>query len=283
MAVIGSDRAEDQVDLVIEAPAARARDLGQQRLEPAPKVKRSPVLAELGGLVFLVWIYSWLQDLAPLRRKLGLSNAHGLLSFEQRLGIDPERVMDHWLYHHQVLAFLASNFYSNAIFAVTFGFAAWLWWCRPDLYRPLRNDLVLANLIAFAVFWALPVAPPRMLAGFVDVVQKAGGLGAWHDTLVKHADQLAAMPSMHLAWAVWCSLVVWRLASPGPWRKVAATVGVIYPVATAWVVMATANHYLSDVVAGTACTVASVLVVEAAVPAVRSAFQASRRPATTSF
>src|ERR1019366_347844 len=88
----------------------------------------------------------------------------------------------------------------------TFGFAAYIWWCRPDIYRRLRNDLVLANLIGFVVFWAYPVAPPRMMAGFVDVVVKAGGLGAWHGASIKHADQFAAMPSMHLGYAVWCSL-----------------------------------------------------------------------------
>ncbi len=66
----------------------------------------------------------------------------------------------HWL------AYISSDFYDNAIFAMTLGLAAWTWWRRPDIYRPLRNDLVLANLIGFAVFWLFPVAPPRMLPGF---------------------------------------------------------------------------------------------------------------------
>ena len=98
----------------------------------------------------------------------------------------------------------------------------------------------------------------------MDIVEQVGGLGSWgHGTLINHADQLAAMPSMHLAWAVWCSLVLWRLSSPGWWRRAARAVGTAYPLVTAFVVMATANHYLVDVLAGSACTVASVLVVEA--------------------
>lgn len=240
--------------------------------------RRSPLILELGVIAFLGWIYDWLQDLAPLRRGAAFRHAQAVLSFEQRLGLAPERALDHWLDHHYALAYVASDFYDNAIFGVTLGLAAWIWWRRPDIYRPLRNDLVLANLIGFAVFWLYPVAPPRMLPGFVDVVAKVGGLGSWHTTLINHADQLAAMPSMHLAWAVWCSLVMWRLASPGRWRVAAVVVGVAYPVTTAWVVMATANHYLADVVAGAACTVVSVLVVEAAVPAVRRAWRA--RPLT---
>jgi len=233
-------------------------------------------------IAFLGWIYDWLQDLAPLREGLALRNGRALLSFERSIGLAPEKALDHWLDHHYVLAYISSDFYDNAIFGVTLGLAAWIWWRRPDIYRPLRNDLVLANAIGLAVFWLFPVAPPRMLSGFVDVVEKVGGLGSWHNTLISHADQLAAMPSMHLAWAVWCSLVVWRLASPGPWRVAGVVVGVAYPLATAWVVMATANHYLADVVAGTACTAVSVLVVEVAVPALRSAVRARWGPAVTS-
>ena len=183
---------------------------------PGPKqTRRSPLVLELAVIAFLGWIYDWLQNLAPLRVSLALRHARAVLSFEHRLGISPERYLDHWLAHQYVLAYIASDFYDNAIFGVTLGLAAWTWWRRPDIYRPLRNDLVLANLIGFAVFWLYPLAPPRMLPGFVDVVEKVGGLGSWHNLLISHADQLAAMPSMHLAWAVWCSLVVWRLVPPG--------------------------------------------------------------------
>jgi hypothetical protein len=218
---------------------------------------------ELAVIAFLGWIYDWLQSLAPLRRALAFAHGRAVLSFEQRFGLAPERALNHWLDHHYLLAYVSSDFYDNAIFGVTLGLAAWIWWRRPDLYRPLRNDLVLANLIGFTVFWLYPVAPPRMLPGFIDVVAKVGGLGSWHSTLINSADQLAAMPSMHLAWAVWCSLVAWRLASRGPWRWVAGALGTAYPLSTAFVVMGTANHYLLDVAAGAACTVVSVLVVEA--------------------
>jgi membrane-associated phospholipid phosphatase len=228
---------------------------------PAPRTRRSPIYVELGWLIFLVWIYDWLQDFAPLRRNQAFSNAQALFSFEKVIGLDPERALDHWLAHQQVLSYLASNFYAIAIFVVTFGFAAWAWWRRPDLYVPLRNDIVLANLLGFAVFWAFPVAPPRMLPGFIDVVAKAGGLG-WHNTLVRHADQLAAMPSMHMGYAVWSALVAWRLARSRRSRVAALVFGAGYTVLTAIAVMATGNHYLLDVLAGLAVTALSVLLVE---------------------
>jgi hypothetical protein len=241
-------------------------------LPAATTARRSPVLVELAVIAFLGWIYDWLQNLAPLRVELARRHARAVLSLEQRLGIAPERFLDHWLAHQHVLAYIASDFYDNAIFGVTLGLAAWTWWHRPDIYRPLRNDLVLANLIGFAVFWLYPLAPPRMLPGFVDVVEKVGGLGSWHNLLISHADQLAAMPSMHLAWAVWCSLALWRLVpARRRWRWAAGIVGAAYPASTALVVLATANHYTLDVLAGAAVTAVSVVVVEAGLPAVRRA------------
>lgn len=235
---------------------------------PAPTLgtglrSRSPLLAELAVVAFLVWIYDWLQNLAPLRKGLALRHAVALLSFEQRHGLAVEKPLDHWLVGHPLLAEVASNFYDNAIFVVTLGLVAWAWWSRPDLYRPLRNYLVVANLVGFAVFWAYPLAPPRMLAGFVDVVGKYPGIGGWHNELVSHADQLAAMPSLHMAWAVWSALVVWRLWGQGPARRAVAWLAALYPLVTAWDVLATGNHFLLDVAAGLGTTVVSVAAVEA--------------------
>jgi len=248
---------------MIEAPA----QFTQVRHQPAPlpettRPRRSSIFVELGLLIFLIWIYNWLQDLAPLRRTQALKNAVGLFSFEKRTGLDPEAAMDHWLAHQGALAYLASNFYAIGIFAVTFGFAAWLWWRRPDIYKPLRNAIVLANLIAFVVFAAFPVAPPRMLAGFTDVVAQVGSLG-WHNSLIRHADQLAAMPSMHLGYAVWCAFVAWRLARTHAAKVTALVFGISYSLVTTLAVIATGNHYLMDVLAGAATTVVSVLLVEA--------------------
>jgi hypothetical protein len=277
MAVVeGPDLALPPVE---DAPAA-ARPDRYHEVKRSPgsrhEVKRSPLLVELAVIVFLGWVYDWLQDLAPVRLGLALRNARAVLSFEERLSISPEKSLDHWLAHHYWLAYISSDFYDNAIFAVTAAVAIWIWWRRPDIYRPLRNDLVLANLIGFAVFWQFPVAPPRMLPGFIDVVEKVGGLGSWHNTLISHADQLAAMPSMHLAWAVWCSVVLWRISANSRWRWAAVVFGIAYPLATAWVVMATGNHYLMDVLAGCAATAVSLLVVEIVVPRTLRAVRASK-------
>ena len=176
-----------------------------------------------------------------------IAHAQGILALERTLHLDPELTLDRWLSGHHTLALILSDYYDNAHFVVTLGLLGWLWWRRADIYRPLRNTLVAVNLLAFVVFWRYPVAPPRMLPGFSDVVASTHALGSWHTgELASHANQLAAMPSLHIAWAVWCTIVVWQLTR----RVWARALAVAYPCLTSLAVLATGNHFVLDIVGG---------------------------------
>ncbi len=211
-------------------------------------------------IAWLCWVYDAITNLAPLRMHAALGDAHKVLSLEQSLHIDPEHALDRWLAVHQTLALAVSDYYDNAHFIVTLGLLGWLWWRRPDIYRPLRNVLVLVNVLAFAVFWLFPVAPPRMLAGFVDVVASTHAIGSWHTgALASAANQYAAMPSLHIAWAVWCTLVVWQV-----WRQWwVRALAVAYPFVTGFAVLATGNHYVLDLFGGLVTIAASCAIVRA--------------------
>jgi hypothetical protein len=209
-------------------------------------------------IAWLCWIYDAITNLAPLRLHTALAHAQEILSFEQSLHIDPERSLDHWLTGHHTLGLLVSDYYDNAHFVVTLGLLGYVWWRRADIYRPLRNSLVLANVLAFIVFWQFPVAPPRMLPGFTDVVAATHAIGSWHTgALASQANQYAAMPSLHIAWAVWCTLVVWKIST----RRWLRAVAVVYPFVTAFAVLSTGNHFVCDVLGGLATIALSVLIV----------------------
>lgn len=60
------------------------------------------------------------------------------------------------------------------------------------------------------------------------------------------ANQYAAMPSLHVAWAVWVALALYVALRPYPWRIVVWT----YPMITTFVVIGTGNHFVLDAVAG---------------------------------
>jgi hypothetical protein len=224
---------------------------------------------------WLLWVYDAIGNLAPLRLHAAIGHAWGVLHLEQALHIDPELALDHWLSGHRALGLLMSDYYDNAHFTVTLTLLGWLWWKRTDLYRPLRNSLLLVNAIAFAVFWRYPVAPPRMLGsrGFTDVVASTHAFGSWHTgALASHANQLAAMPSLHMAWAAWCGLVLWKLSG----RRVVRGVAVLYPCLTAFAVLATGNHFVLDLLGGLVAMAAAVLVVRA-MPRVRSRMREQAR------
>jgi hypothetical protein len=86
-----------------------------------------------------------------------------------------------------------------------------------------------------------------MLKGFTDVVASTHAIGSWHTgALASHADELAAMPSLHIAWAVWCTVALWRL-SKSRWLR---TIAVAYPLVTSLAVLATGNHFVLDILGG---------------------------------
>jgi hypothetical protein len=216
-------------------------------------------------IAWLCWVYDAITNLAPLRLHIAIGHAQGVLSLEQSLHLDPELALDRWLAGHHTLGLIVSDYYDNAHFAVTLGLLGWLWWRRADLYRPLRNSLVLVNAFGFIVFWRYPVAPPRMLVGrgFTDVVESTHAFGSFHGgALASQANQLAAMPSLHMAWAAWCALALWRLSQ----RRWVRGLAVIYPCLTALAVLATGNHFVLDLVGGLVATAIAVLVAQAAAP-----------------
>ncbi|HEY4812417.1 MAG TPA: phosphatase PAP2 family protein [Solirubrobacteraceae bacterium] len=232
--------------------------LAKRSTAVVPQPTRTRWWIEALVIVWLCWVYDAITNLAPLRLHAALAHAKAILSAEQTLHLDPEHSLDSWLAAHHTLAVALSYYYDNAHFIVTFGLLGYLWWRRADIYRPLRNSLVLANVLAFVVFWRFPVAPPRMLPGFTDVVAASHTVGSWHTgALASQANQLAAMPSLHLAWAAWCTLAIWRITTHR-WLR---ALGVVYPFVTAFAVLATGNHFVFDIFGGLATIAVSVLIV----------------------
>jgi membrane-associated phospholipid phosphatase len=260
---------------VVSAPAgaedkigrlSSAVSIGSQSRAPAVggvslrALRRTRWWVEALAIVWLCWLYDATTNLAPLRLHTALANGRGVLALERSLHLDPELGLDRWLAGRHALGLIVSDYYNNAHFIVTLGLLAWLWWRRADLYRPLRNALVLVNVLGFIVFWRFPVAPPRMLPGFTDVVATSNAFGDWHTgALASQANQLAAMPSLHMAWAAWCALALWRISS----RRWVRCVALAYPCTTAFAVLATGNHYVLDILGGLAALALAALAVGA--------------------
>ena len=224
-------------------------------------------------IVWLCWVYDAITNLAPLRRARRARPRPGHPGARAPLHLDPELTLDRWLAGHHSLALIVSDYYDNAHFVVTLGLLGWLWWRRADIYRPLRNTLVLVNVLAFLVFWRSRSRRRACCRASATSWPRRAPFGSWHTgALASHANQLAAMPSLHIAWAVWCTMVVWQLTR----RVWARALAVVYPCLTSFAVLATGNHYVLDIAGG---LVALALATAVAWLVARIASMRSERPA----
>jgi hypothetical protein len=215
-------------------------------------------------VAWLIWLFDAINNLAPVRQGLAERNGRSLIHLERSLGLDPEHALNTSLARHHTLSEIVVFWYENVHIVVTLAAFVWLWWRRADTRWVLRATLVIVNLIALAIFWSVPVAPPRMLAGgYVDLVAQVHGLPVWQvGATALHSNQLCSLPSLHIAWATWSTLVVWRLSR----RRLLRVIAVVYPCLTTYAVMATGNHYLADAVLGAGITLGVYFLLSSLVP-----------------
>jgi PAP2 superfamily len=189
----------------------------------------------------------------------GMQNAVQVDAISRQLGGGIARDMNLWLLTHPIPGTLAAWYYIVLQGAVTAIVGLLLIWRRVPSFPLHRNAIIACNLIGLVVFWLYPVAPPRMLPGYHDIT---GTTVPLFSKLLegKAADQFAATPSLHVAWAIWAAIALGALF----WRHpVLRAVVWLYPVATALDVLSTANHYMLDVITAPAVVVLGYAIAEA--------------------
>lgn len=183
-----------------------------------------------------------------------LANGREILHLERVWHISPEHVLNEALSNVLFIAVVASYFYSIMHYVVTPVVLVWMYRSHRDHYGRARTALAISTGLGLVGYLLLPTAPPRMLAGsglrdtLADTQEWGwwGGEGSVPRGLGALTNQFAAMPSLHVGWALWCGALV-ALYARRRWVRV---LGVAYPITTTLVVMATGNHYLLDALAG---------------------------------
>lgn len=214
------------------------------------RLRRPPVLwREIVLIAICFAIYSLLQDHGS--RNVGAALHHGreLLRVEVGLHIDIEHALNTSLAGVEPLAVLANYFYISLHFLVPIGVLLWLYAAHRASYLAERRVLLMATLVSLAGFYAFPTAPPRMLpgAGFIDTLARFDTIGGYESGPTRElSDQFAAMPSVHVVFACWVGLVMFRYAA----HRVVRVAWLFYPAAMIAVILGTGNHYLLDVFAG---------------------------------
>jgi hypothetical protein len=187
-----------------------------------------------------------------------VANARDVLRVEHVVRLTPERWLNYAVSARPLLAIPADYAYATLHYLVTPLVLVWLWRAHPAAYLPARRTLMAATLLGLVGFATVPLAPPRMIPGFIDTMARYGHDGWWGTAasapkgLGSFTNQFAAMPSLHVGWAIWCGVVVARYAQ----RAWVRAIAVAYPLTIVLVVLSTANHYLLDAVAGLGVLVA---------------------------
>lgn len=195
------------------------------------------------GLLAVLWIaYSAVRGVTSDDVTTAMGNASDLVRFQHLLGLPSELTMQRTLIGRTTLLKAANVYYVAAHFPVTVGFLGWAWLRHRDRFARIRNTIVAVTAAGLAVHVIFPLAPPRMLSGFVDTA-KVFGPNPYDLKIASAANQIAAMPSLHVGWALLVAIgIVWILDSK--WRLLA----IAHPVVTAAVVVITANHFWTDVI-----------------------------------
>ena len=232
---------------------------GEGTPQGSPRAARPPLWREvvLGLAVFGLYALVTASNGAG-RRAAADAHSRDIFDLERTLHLDIERALNSWLLQHNTLRVGANYEYAFTYIVSAALLLVWLYMKRPDLDRWARTSFVILNLIGISCFALYPVTPPRLLPslGFVDTVTRGHTFGSWGSSAVDDANSLAAMPSLHLAWALWVSVVLGCLAG----SLLVQGISFVHVMVTLFVIMATANHYLLDAGGGAICVILSVVI-----------------------
>jgi membrane-associated phospholipid phosphatase len=188
------------------------------------------------------WVFA--GELAPARE-----HARWIVELERSAGIAVESSVQGAL-DSGASSWLLSNIYLAAQFIVVPGALIWFYRRRPQVYRSLRNTLLATWMIAVPIFALYPVAPPRLAdVGIVDTVSEQAGMALTGRSTIFY-NQLAAVPSLHVGFAVAVG-IAFAVALRWRWAKVLA---LLWGPLVSLSVVATGNHYFFDIAAGLVVT-----------------------------
>jgi hypothetical protein len=175
-------------------------------------------------------------------------NADRIATLEQRLGIAVEPGIQRALLRYPRLVHGLNVGYGLFNVTLTVGWLVLLFRGRDERFHRIRRTCLVTYVGAQPVFFLLPTAPPRVSDGFVDTLSEVSGLDLEHPFLLRLYNPVAAMPSLHVAFAVVTGAEIASRTESVLARSAARA----YAPLVATVVAGTGNHYVLDAVAGAA-------------------------------
>ncbi|MGZ8715330.1 MAG: phosphatase PAP2 family protein [Mycobacterium sp.] len=178
-----------------------------------------------------------------------LRNARRLINWERTLNVYHEHTFQQQVLSSDQMVIALNYFYGTAHFLVTPAIAIALAWRHPASYRVWRNMLAWTTGIALIGYYLFPLMPPRLVPGLGFTDTMVTHPNAWRLTPIpiwNVGNPYAAMPSLHVAWALWVSFALLAHVQ----RPAVRVIAYAYPVLTVIALVGTGNHFVLDAVGG---------------------------------
>jgi PAP2 superfamily len=174
------------------------------------------------------------------------ANGRALMDVERALKLDWEDELQSSLLDNDFIVNLVNWVYIYGHWPVVIGVLVFLFVRLPHRYYLLRNALFISGAIGLVIFAFVPVAPPRL--GVLELVDTVSQRSSSYRALQPPGliNKYAALPSLHFGWNLLVAIVLWRSTTN---RALRAFAFAMVPM-MAFAVVATANHYVVDVLAG---------------------------------
>lgn len=177
---------------------------------------------------------------------IAIENAGAVIAFETSRGFFWEPQIQEWAIESGQWLMVVFNWlyiitFVPALLAISVGYYVF----DRERYFYYRSIVLLSLVVAVIVFSLYPLAPPRMMDGFVDSIKDYGP--GWFDSRdsLSYYNIFAAMPSLHFAWSTMLGLLLFRHGG-----RILKFLGILYPTATLAAITVTGNHYIMDAVVG---------------------------------
>ena len=206
-----------------------------------------------------VVLYQVARGFADRDATAAFRNGLRVAQVERNVGSLFELSLQGFLNSSHLLIELTSFTYWLSQFAVLGLALLWVYLRRNEAFLRFRNTVLVANVLGLVGYVALPTAPPRMFPslGFVDTLGAFSSVNHSSAAIELASNPYAAMPSLHSADALIVGVTLAYVCR----SRLAKAVWIMWP---AWVwfsVMATANHFWLDVVAGVALALVTLALV----------------------
>ena len=233
------------------------------------------VLTQVVIVLVGVFCHFQVRGLTHADPMVAIRHAHQVMDFEQWLGLRFELAVQARVIAHDSAYDVANWVYVWGHWPGIILTMVWLVIHHRHVFLRLRDGMLVSGALGLVVFVTYPVAPPRLVdPELVDTVTERSSAYRYLQP-PNFVNQYAALPSLHAGWDL---LVGIAIVTAGG-TLVVRLIGWMLPVLMCLAVIATANHYVVDVVAGIALALIGHLVaLQLERRRARAAMPAPRRP-----